>query len=224
VTPYYQDDWVTIYHGDCRDFTVSGDLMVTDPPYGLDYSSGRRRLPSTVVSCVGDSDVSLRDEAIQRWGGKPALVFGTWKRPTPAGTKAMLVWDQGPALGMGDLSIPWKPSWQAIYVLGGPWPGGRDSGAVIPCPPIQSQASFGRVHPFEKPVPLLRALIERCPGGTVFDPFMGSGTTLRAAVDLGRRAIGIEIEERYCALAVKRLAQGALALADNPPINTDSHD
>jgi site-specific DNA-methyltransferase (adenine-specific) len=113
---------------------------------------------------------------------------------------------------MGDLSIPWKPSHQEIYVLGGGFQGDRTTD-VLTYAPVQSSAWRGRVHPHEKPVDLMRDLIAKCPAGTVFDPFCGSGSTLRAAKDLGRRAIGIELEERYCEIAVKKLAQGVLDLA-----------
>ena len=123
----------------------------------------------------------------------------------------VLIWDKGGALGMGDLSLPWKPGHEEIYVIGSGFSGPRTND-VLQYPPVQSMASNGRVHPHEKPVGLLRALLAKCPEGTAADPFMGSGTTLVAAKSLGRRAIGIEIEERYCSIAAKRLSQETLGL------------
>jgi site-specific DNA-methyltransferase (adenine-specific) len=114
---------------------------------------------------------------------------------------------------MGDLSIPWKPNWELVFVLGDGFEGPRTTG-VLSGDTVVTWATKGRCHPNLKPVGLMRRLLEKCPPGTILDPFMGSGTTLRAAKDLGRRAIGIEIEEKYCEIAVRRLAQGVLPFGD----------
>lgn len=211
MTPYYSEDGITIYHGSLVDVAGwrAGDVMVTDPPYGIGYESGMRSdLPRSIA---GDDDTTARDFALKAWGARPALVFGSWKRPRPAETRMVLVWDTLGALGMGDLSLPWKPAHQEIYVLGDGFTGRRTSD-VLSFPPVQSMAKNGRVHPHQKPVDLMRELIKKCPPGVIVDPFMGSGSTLRAAKDLGREAIGVEIEERYCEVAVQRLSQGVLAL------------
>jgi DNA modification methylase len=105
---------------------------------------------------------------------------------------------------MGDLSIPWKPDHEEIYVLGSGYIGRRDSGSVIYCPPVQSMAKNGRVHPTEKPVDLMGQLIRKVPG-VVCDPFMGSGSTGVACVKAGRHFIGIEIDEGYFDIACDRI-------------------
>lgn len=209
--PYYQDDFVMLYHGDCREMlaSVEADVMVTDPPYGISYRSGQAvALPASIA---GDEDTSLRDWALELWDPKPALVFGTWRVPRPGETRARLIWDTKGALGMGDLSIPWKPSDQEIYVLGSGFTGHRGSN-VLRFAPVQAMARNGRCHPHEKPVPLLVELIGKCPSGTLVDPFAGSGSSLVAAKLLNRKAVGIEIEERYCEAAAQRLAQDVLPL------------
>jgi DNA modification methylase len=112
---------------------------------------------------------------------------------------------------MGALDIPWRPSWEAICVLGIGFTGKRSHGVLRHSLP--TLAPERQYHPTSKPVQLLQALISKCPPlADVVDPFMGSGTTLRAAKDLGRTAIGVELEERYCEIAAKRLSQGVLEL------------
>lgn len=207
--PYYEHDGITIYHGDCRDMwlPLMGDVLVSDPPFGIGYESGHfGTLPRSIE---GDRSTAARDEVLARWGNRPALVFGSWRAPRPAGTRMVLVWDTGGALGMGALDLPWKPAHQEIYVLGSGFTGPRTSD-VLWFPPVQSMASNGRTHPHEKPVDLLRALILKCPAGVVIDPFCGTGSTLRAAKDLGRHAVGIELDESYCAIAAERLSQNVL--------------
>lgn len=207
----------TLYLGDCLDILpMLGpvDAVVTDPPFGANYKSGHFGYLSR--SIPGDNDTTLRDALLDAWHG-PALVFGTWKSPRPKATKMVLVWDTGGALGMGDLSIPWKPSHQEIYVIGTGFSGPRTSD-VLYSPPVQSMASNGRVHPNEKPIPLLVMLLEKCPEKwTIFDPFMGSGTTGVACARLGRKFIGIEIEPRYFDIACKRIAREYEQLKLFPP-------
>lgn len=211
--PYYQDDHVTLYHGDCLALApawTGADVLVTDPPYGIRYKSGQRR-EELARSIHGDEDTAARDAVLALWAERPALVFGTWRVPRPAATRALLVWDTKGALGMGDLRIPWKPSHQEVYVLGHGFQGKRSTDVLCHAP-VQSMARGGRTHPHEKPLPLMRDLIAKCPPGRIVDPFAGSGSTLVAAAELGREAIGVEFEERYCELIAKRLSQGALAL------------
>lgn len=207
--PYYVDEHVTLYHGDCRVITdwLTADVLVTDPPYGYDHASNWEG-PYKNQPIQQDESVTTRDAALTMWADKPALVFGSWKSTQPTGTRAVLVWDKGLASGMGDLKIPWKPNWEAIYVLGTGFHGTRDSGIITGN--VVTWASKGRDHPMQKPEGLLLKLLDKCPPGMVADPFAGSGTSLAAAKRLGRRAIGVEIEERYCELTARRLDQGVL--------------
>ena len=213
MKPYYQDSHVTIYHGDCRefDFAPGGRVMVSDPPFGIGYTTGWKdaKLPRRIAN---DHDTTLRDEVLARWGDRPALIFGSWRVPRPANTRMLLIWDTKGALGMGDLSLPWKPSHQEIYVLGSGFVGHRGSD-VLRFAPVQAKPGNGRTHPTEKPIALMRDLVRKCdPSLTVLDPFCGTGSTIVAAKSEGRTAIGIEIEERYCEIAAKRLSQEVLDL------------
>jgi DNA modification methylase len=216
AAPYYQDDQVTLYHGDCREITewLAADVLVTDPPYGMAYESNfnrDRRNAKQGRPIVGDNSTSLRDDALARWGDGPALVFGRWSVPRPAGVRHRLVWDKGNTVGMGDLSIPWGPTDEEIYVLGAGFVGSRESNVVR----VQMLMSGDRNrpdHPTPKPVGLLERLVVKCPPGVIADPFAGSGSTLVAARNLGRKAIGVELEERYCETIARRLTQDVLPL------------
>ena len=215
MKPYYEDELVTLYHGKCEDIPTlwaGADVLVSDVPYGIDYRSNSPR-ETLARSIAGDKDTSMRDYAIlthQRNNNAgvdaPALIFGTWRIPRPAGTRQVLVWDTKGALGMGAMDLPWKPAHQEIYVLGKGFSGRRTSD-VITAAPVQSMGKNGRVHPHQKPVPLMEALIEKCPPGVIADPFAGSGATLIAARNLGRKVIGVELEEHYCEVIAKRLQQ-----------------
>ncbi|MEO6628103.1 MAG: DNA methyltransferase [Aquihabitans sp.] len=212
--PYYSDDYVTLYHGDCLeiDAWLSADVLVTDPPYGMALSSGRGGHQGD-LNIVNDGDTKARDAALEVWDG-PALVFGRWSIARPEQTVALLTWEKGEHVGMGNLRLPWKPNTEEVYVLG-VWPDRtvRRGGSVIRCLAIAgtvAAAHEGRNHPTEKPLGLMSELIGSCPSGVITDPFAGSGSTLVAAKQLGRKAIGIELDERYCEIAAKRLAQGVL--------------
>lgn len=204
---YYADDLIVLYHCDARETTLwtSADVMVTDPPYGMAYKSGWQDR-----TIAGDEDTSVRDTILEMWGDKPALVFGRWDCPHPAKAKMCLTWDKGDWPGMGDLALPWGPSTEEIYVIGSGFIGKR-SGSIV----SGNRLTGNTVHPNEKPVGLMHKLLEKCPQGVVSDPFAGSGSTLRAAKDAGRRAIGCEIDESHCETIAKRLAQGAFDLFAN---------
>lgn len=212
IKPYYQDEWATIYHGDCREVIPQlepVDLVLTDPPYGMAYSSNHgASWEGTQIN--GDSDTGLRDFVLSFYAEMPIACFGTWKVQRPESIRAVLIWDKGPAFGMGDLQFPWKPSFEEVYILGKGWSGKRDEGVLKGHIQV-SWESKGRCHPNQKPISLMKYLISRQPKAkTVLDPFMGSGTTLRAAKDLAIKSIGIEIEEKYCKLAIERLRQESL--------------
>ena len=203
-----------LIQGDCREVMAvlpKVDAVVTDPPYGISHSSnhGASWQGKQIAS---DHDTSARDAALD---GQPVVAsFGTWKTPPIQGARGCLVWDKGPAFGMGDLSFPWKPSFELIYIRGNGWSGARDQG-VLRGPVQVSWENHPNVpdmerrkHPHQKPVWVLEALVTKLPDAqTILDPFMGSGTTLVACQRLGRQGIGIELDESYFKIAAKRVEE-----------------
>lgn len=211
MTPYYQDDSVTIYHGDYREVHawLSADVLVTDPPYGRAYQSNRSIYKGPSPAIAGDKGTAARDDALSSWLPRPALVFGSWQAPRPLNIRHLLVWDKGDCPGMGDLSLPFGNACEEVYVFGSGWTGKRRSN-VLRVQTLGAADSRRPDHPTPKPIGLMELLIGYAPPGVIADPFMGSGSTLVAAKNLGRRAIGIEIEERYCEIAARRCAQDVL--------------
>lgn len=207
--PYYHDERadITIYHGDCREIIPhlpEVDIILTDPPYGIDYQSSWRIDWQRKEKIIGDDNFPswIFDEL------KPKVALLVWCRwdnlysiPKP---KSLIVWDKGNH-SMGDLKHEFGRRWEAVAFYPGPLHGFRKRPADM--------ISVNRInprdllHPNEKPVEAITPLIECHVGDLILDQFMGSGTTLRAAKDLGRKAIGIEIEERYCEIAARRLSQ-----------------
>lgn len=211
TTPYYADDQVTLYHGHCLeiDAWLKADVLVTDPPYGIAFHSNQRAERFDKIE--GDADPKIRDAALAVWGDRPAAVFGTWRVPRPAGTQQVLIWyKHGAGPGMGDLSTAFGTNHEDIYLLGRWERRARRRGSVITTAASPSAYTTRIGHPTPKPVGLMEILIESAPPGVIADPFTGGGSTLLAARNLGRKAVGVEIEERYCELAARRLDQLAL--------------
>lgn len=217
MTPYYDDGQCVIYHGDCREVTawLDGDVLVTDPPYGIGWRRGGNpaRLSRPHAGIANDEDTSARDEALTMWGQLPALVFGSFYAPAPDGVRQVLVWHKGDTQGVVGSTTGFRRDAEPIYLCGG-WPvvNVKWSSVVRSSRGSWNDELGATGHPHTKPIDLMRLLVDRCPPGVIADPFMGSGSTIRAAMDLGRRAIGVELDERYCEVAAKRLAQGVLAL------------
>ena len=206
MTLYYQDDLVTLYHGDCLEQTawLDADVLVTDPPYGMNAALTRTALD---VPIAGDHNTDVRDRVLAQWGSRPAIVFGHWKKPRPESIKYLGIWDKV-HMALGAASAPFATNHEEFYLLGdGAWVPGRRP-TVLRVPNLLGDARPD--HPTPKPVPLMEQLLNACPPGVIADPFAGSGATLRAAANLGRKAIGVELEERYCEQIARRLDQYVL--------------
>ena len=210
MKPYYQDEAVTLYHGDAREIlpqlTEPVDLVLTDPPYGNNtpYASYEDS-PDSLTALIRDvwpSIYAAAPRCLVTCG-----VSNVHKWPAP---DWILCWFTPAGAGSG----PWGfCCWQPVLAYGSdPYlaagMGRRPDGRNL------TQSSETNGHPCPKPIGIMRWLVDRgsLPGETILDPFCGSGTTLRAAKDLGRKAIGIEISEAYCRIAVQRLSQSVLPL------------
>jgi site-specific DNA-methyltransferase (adenine-specific) len=234
--PYYEDDFVTLYHGDSRELLAdmadeSVDCVITDPPYSAETHEwtrtnntaygrrGNRVLSGTInFSSITIEDLTLaltdmgrisRGWVVSHLDFRHAFTFddrppeglrllriGAWVKTNPnpqiSGDRPAQGWEAIAYLHRVDR----RPSWNG---------GGQAANFVLP-------SSQGQGHPTSKPLPLAARLVRLFtdPGDAILDPFTGSGTTLRAAKDEGRKAIGIEAEERYCELTAKRLTQDTL--------------
>lgn len=201
MKPYYSDESVTIYHGDCRELLpdLQSDAIVTDPPYGLSFRGS-------------EWDVTIPDWIAAARKAAPVVVFTTapttmWDYPRPDWVLNWVRQGSSSRTAYGGFN-----HWSPILVYGR----GRWTPDTFLISAVQSgNANLGINHPSPKPLPLLRWLVGGCsvPGDVVLDPFMGSGTTLRAAKDLGRKSIGIDIEEKYCEEAARRCSQEVLGLS-----------
>lgn len=228
MTPYFERNGIQIFHGDCREILPTlgpVDHVITDPPFSEVTHLGARSLVSdNRAGGSGDNAGRIDFDAVDagfvrcamglanpaRWtiasldwrhvgpletcppDGMRFVRFGVWVKPDGA---PQFTGDR-PATGWEAIAI--------LHKLGGKmrWNGGGNRA-------VWTHNIAREEHPTAKPLSLLRELVSLFtdPSETILDPFMGSGTTLRAAMDLGRKAIGIELEEKWCEVAAKRLSQ-----------------
>lgn len=208
VKPYYERAGITIYHGDCREVLPTlpqHDLVVTDPPYGMQFQSNYRFEKHKPIHGDDELPVEVIRLLIEH-AGRAAYIFCRWDNlgqlPKP---KSVIAWVKN-NWSMGDLQHEHGRMWEACCFYA------KEGHEFIKRIPdvITIPRTGNDLHPTQKPESLMGTIIAANVGRTVLDPFMGSGTTLRAAKDLGRIAVGIEIDESYCEIAAKRLAQDCL--------------
>jgi hypothetical protein len=216
VKPYYQDESVTLYLGDCRDVLVwlEANVVITDPPYGIGWKRGvnHQRASKAHAGILNDHDTSTRDEALALAAGRPCVVFGSFYAPFPADVTQVLVWHKPSDSGVVGSTTGFRRDAEPIFLVGD-WPqrSVRWSSVLRGTERGIAAVVTATGHPHTKPGVLMRQLVDSCPDGVIADPFAGSGSTLRAAKDRGRRAIGVEISEAYCEIAARRLSQGTLS-------------
>ena len=210
MKPYYQDEWVTIYHGDCREILPQlpkVDLVLTDPPYGIGLDYG------TFV----DTPVNVRNLVVSvmplilESASRVALTCGVRQIAWYPPSTWILCWFNRAGTGMN----PWGfTCWQPVLVYGkDPYLENRMGGR--PDYIEGSEGASTKEHPCAKPIKFWKKLLARVSvmsTDVVLDPFLGSGTTVEACKALNRKCIGIEIEEKYCEIAAKRCSQSVMAL------------
>ena len=198
----------TLYLGDCLEILPTWekvDAVITDPPYGIAREA--KALDGHEATWQGtqianDGDVSVRDAALDVF--ENVIAFGAWRKPALPRAHTAFVWDKGPHSGGMNFHAKFRNCWELGFVRGKAWNDGpMDLGIIRDCW-IPTWQTLGREHPHQKPVSLLERLIGKC-AGSILDPFMGSGTTGVACMNLGRKFIGIEIEPKYFDIACRRI-------------------
>jgi DNA modification methylase len=197
-TPYYQDDYVTLYHADCREILPllePVDLVLTDPPYGIGIASNPVRQKHERKSWDNaPPDCSLIELVVR--AGKQAIIWGgNYFGLSPS--QCFFIWDKQ------------QPEDFSLAMVEMAWTNIKGPAKMF----RKSVLSYKKEHPTQKPVSLMSWCISKSNNPkNILDPFVGSGTTLRAAKDMGIKAIGIEREEQYCEVAARRLRQEVLGL------------
>lgn len=217
MKPYYQDTSVALYHVDNREILPmladqGIDLVLTDPPYGINHDTDYTRFTGGVVASSSHHTAIIGDDQ----PFDPAWIIGRWSNVVLFGANCFsdklpqgswLIWDKRMPFGenmLSDGEAAWWNRGHGIYIYSHMWNGFRRLS--------ERQTAY---HPSQKPVAVMAWIIDKAskPGNLILDPYAGSGSTLIAAKKLGRRAIGIEINERYCEIAAKRLSQDCMVLS-----------
>ena len=231
MTPYYTEPGITIYHGDCLEVMPEldpVDLVLTDPPYGIgdrpitgkhapgskgDLLRRKKHLPVDSVNTWHPPSQWDKELILPPLNAHIIAWFGHWRKREQVAAhyppiRCEIIWMKDMPVGF---PCPLAMQDERIWIFSDKGISPRKYETSIWQEPVIPTWAH-KSHKNEKPIALIRRLLGWLPGDTILDPFMGSGTTLRAAKDLGRKAIGIEIEEKYCEIAVKRLSQEILAL------------
>ena len=208
MKPYYEHNGITIFHGDCREVLPKldkVDLVLTDPPYGINYDTSHSKYKNGIARDVVANDAIPFDASHLPPLGKCILWGGNCFFSSLPPSNTWCVWVKiarnNANIRQSDCELAWTNCLGRSRVFKHLWIGAYK----------ESESGSRAQHPTQKPEDLMQWCIEIVPGSNlILDPYMGSGTTLIAAKNLSRRAIGIEIEEKYCEIAVKRLRQEVL--------------
>jgi len=213
MKPYYQDDYVTLYNGDCREIIpqldTKFDLLLTDPPYGINTDTKMQKEKNTKY---GAAKSARRDYGFSHWDNKPveqkfidflvanttsAIIWGgNYYVLTPS--SCWLIWDKlNGDTNFADCELAWTNLKKAVRKIEHLWNGMLRAGREE------------RFHPTQKPLAVIKWCITQAPDNvkTILDPFAGSGTTGVAAKELNKKCVLIELEEKYCEIAARRLSQ-----------------
>jgi DNA modification methylase len=212
MTPYYEEDGITIYHGDSREVLpqIKANVLVTDPPYNVDFTGKNTKHTTRNDDSYISGDSSIGPEiviaalgAVDRGAVFPGVRM-MYSYPEPEDIGCVYC----PA-GAGIGRWGWLCMHPVLFY------GKRPRTGLFPSSLTSFETAERNGHPCPKPEGWMRWLINLASleEDVILDPFSGSGTTLVAAKNLYRKAIGIELEERYCEIAAKRLAQGVLDFA-----------
>ena len=199
MTPYYETKLGKLYHGDCLEIMPNlepVDLVLTDPPYGIGniWKGGAGGASSWKIKATETHkwDMKTSDGVESLVKIKTVIIWGGNYYNLPP-TRCWFVWDkkQPDTWTTGQAEIAWTNIDKPIRVF-----------RMAQC---EAHSTMNKQHPSQKPVALMMWCLKWVPNDIVIDPFFGSGTTAIACERLNRRWIGIEIEERYCQIAVKRI-------------------